>query len=213
MFIHHLETKVPEKLEDPGKFLIPCALQELDRKNALANSGASINLFPHSIGKQLRLGALKPTPKRHCGSCSTVPLCILWHSRGYEPFSGSTTNHSDALPPSSSPVKTSDNPEEFADELTLLKKVVHEENFQVYSNPLFEFDDNFNSSNVNPLFNENDEEYENENSNVLQIPRARFYLTQNNENTFCRISVECSDQKSIFDENSMLFPSHESFRP
>ncbi|GJR66504.1 hypothetical protein Tco_0012569 [Tanacetum coccineum] len=39
-------------------------------------------------------------------------------------FSGSTTNHSDALPPSSSPVKTSDNPEEFADELTLLKKVV-----------------------------------------------------------------------------------------
>ncbi|GJR66503.1 hypothetical protein Tco_0012568 [Tanacetum coccineum] len=165
MFIHHLETKVPEKLEDPGKFLIPCALQELDRKNALANSGASINLFPHSIGKQLRLGALKPTPKRHCGSCSTVPLCILWHSRGYEPFSGSTTNHSDALPPSSSPVKTSDNPEEFADELTLLKKVVHEENFQVYSNPLFEFDDNFNSSNVNPLFNEMDEEYENENSN------------------------------------------------
>ncbi|GJV41086.1 hypothetical protein Tco_1419526 [Tanacetum coccineum] len=154
-----------QKLEDPGKFLIPCALQELDRKNALANSGASINLFPHSIGKQLRLGALKPTPKRHCGSCSTVPLCILWHSRGYEPFSGSTTNHSDALPPSSSPVKTSDNPEEFADELTLLKKVVHEENFQVYSNPLFEFDDNFNSSNVNPLFNEMDEEYENENSN------------------------------------------------
>ncbi|GJR66505.1 hypothetical protein Tco_0012570 [Tanacetum coccineum] len=49
-------NKVPEKLEDPGKFLIPCALQELDRKNALANSGASINLFPHSIGKQLRLG-------------------------------------------------------------------------------------------------------------------------------------------------------------
>ncbi|GJS96518.1 hypothetical protein Tco_0803486 [Tanacetum coccineum] len=188
MFIHHLETKVPEKLEDPGKFLIPCALQELDRKNALANSGASINLFPHSIGKQLRLGALKPTPKRHCGSCSTVPLCILWHSRGCcyyknkqfahaisvidflkdEPFSGSTTTHSDALPPSSSPVKTSDNLEEFADKLTLLKKVVHEENFQVYSNPRFEFDDNFNSSNENPLFNEMDEEYENENSNSLE---------------------------------------------
>ncbi|GKA98458.1 hypothetical protein Tco_0826395 [Tanacetum coccineum] len=40
-----------------------------------------------------------------------------------EPFSGSTTNHSDTLPPSSSPVKTSDNLEEFADELTLLKKM------------------------------------------------------------------------------------------
>ncbi|GJW11005.1 hypothetical protein Tco_1576832 [Tanacetum coccineum] len=35
--------------------------------------------------------------------------------------------------------------EEFADELTLLKKGVHEENFQVYSNPLYEFDDNFTS--------------------------------------------------------------------
>ncbi|GJZ17933.1 hypothetical protein Tco_0554056, partial [Tanacetum coccineum] len=82
-------------------------------------------------------------------------------------FSGSTTNHSDALPPSSSLVKTSDNLEKFADELTLLKKVVHEENFQVYSNPLFEFDDNFTSSNVNPLFNEMVEDAENENSNVL----------------------------------------------
>ncbi|GKB27929.1 hypothetical protein Tco_0867330 [Tanacetum coccineum] len=39
-----------------------------------------------------------------------------------KPFSGSTTNHSDALPPSSSPVKTSDNLEEFVDELTLLKE-------------------------------------------------------------------------------------------
>ncbi|GJR65574.1 hypothetical protein Tco_0011639 [Tanacetum coccineum] len=54
-------NKVPEKLEDPGKFLIPCALQELDMTNALANSGSSINLLPHSIYKQLGLGALKPT--------------------------------------------------------------------------------------------------------------------------------------------------------
>ncbi|GKA74343.1 hypothetical protein Tco_0780645 [Tanacetum coccineum] len=86
-----------------------------------------------------------------------------------EPFSGSTTNHSDALPPSSSPVKTSEILEEFADELTLLKKGFHEENFQVYSNPLFEFDDNFTSSNVNPLFNEIDEDIENKNSNILDF--------------------------------------------
>ncbi|GJY94090.1 reverse transcriptase domain-containing protein, partial [Tanacetum coccineum] len=44
-------NKVPKKLEDPGKFLIPCALQELDRTSALADSGASINLLPHSIYK------------------------------------------------------------------------------------------------------------------------------------------------------------------
>ncbi|GJV03877.1 reverse transcriptase domain-containing protein [Tanacetum coccineum] len=84
-----------------------------------------------------------------------------------DPFSGSTTN---TLPPSSSPVKTSDNLEKFADELapldslppgnddSTLKKDFHEVNFQVYSNPLFKFDDNFKSSDVNPLFEENDKD-------------------------------------------------------
>ncbi|GJZ34957.1 hypothetical protein Tco_0580774 [Tanacetum coccineum] len=54
-------NKVPEKLEDPRKFLIPCALQELDRTNALADSRASINLLPYFIYKQLGLRALTPT--------------------------------------------------------------------------------------------------------------------------------------------------------
>ncbi|GKA07832.1 reverse transcriptase domain-containing protein, partial [Tanacetum coccineum] len=86
-----------------------------------------------------------------------------------DPFSGSTTN---TLPPSFSPVKTSDNLEKFADELAPLnslppgndvsihKKDFHEETFRIYSNPLFEFDDNFKSSNVNPLFEENDKDVE-----------------------------------------------------
>ncbi|GJR83751.1 hypothetical protein Tco_0154536 [Tanacetum coccineum] len=55
-------NKVPEKLEDPGKFLIMCALQELDRTNALADSRASINLLPYSIYKQLGLGASEAHP-------------------------------------------------------------------------------------------------------------------------------------------------------
>ncbi|GKC96607.1 hypothetical protein Tco_1162049 [Tanacetum coccineum] len=69
-------------------------------------------------------------------------------------------------------MKTSDNFEKFADELAPLdslplgnddstfKKYFHEVNFQVYSNPLFEFDDDFKSSNVNPLFEENDKDAE-----------------------------------------------------
>ncbi|GJR54095.1 hypothetical protein Tco_1404616 [Tanacetum coccineum] len=112
----------------------------------------------------------------------------------YEPFSGSTTNHSDALPPSSSPVKTSDNLEEFADEFTLLKKGVHEENFQVYSNPLFEFDDNFTSSNVNPLFNEKDEDDENENFNVSNSDEPVFL------NTSFSDKVESFDPEVDIDE-------------
>ncbi|GKC98730.1 reverse transcriptase domain-containing protein [Tanacetum coccineum] len=111
-----------------------------------------------------------------------------------EPFSGSTTNHSNALPPSSSPVNTSENLEEFADELTLLKKVVHEENFQVYSNPLFEFDANFNSSNVNPLFNEKDKDVENKNFNVSNSDEPVLL------NTPLSDKVECSDPEVDIDE-------------
>ncbi|GJX93761.1 hypothetical protein Tco_0348347 [Tanacetum coccineum] len=50
------------------------------------------------------------------------------------------------------------------------QRLVHEETFQVYSNPLFEFNDNFTSSNKNPLFNEMVEDVENENSNVSDEP-------------------------------------------
>ncbi|GKC24527.1 reverse transcriptase domain-containing protein, partial [Tanacetum coccineum] len=162
-------NKVPEKLEDPGKILIPCALQELDRTSALADSGASINLLPHSIYKQLGLRALTPTRM-------TLELALRLHyapngiARMYDPFSGSTTTHSDDPSPSSSPVKTSDNLEEFADELTLLKKDIQEGNFQDHSNPLFEFDDNFKSSTINPLFDEMEEDVEIKNSNVSDEP-------------------------------------------
>ncbi|GKA18277.1 hypothetical protein Tco_0698114 [Tanacetum coccineum] len=58
------------------------------------------------------------------------------------------------------------NPERFTDEPALvclpppgddksfLNKDVQKENFQIYSNPLFEFDDEYISSDVNPLFDE-----------------------------------------------------------
>ncbi|GJX86167.1 hypothetical protein Tco_0336941 [Tanacetum coccineum] len=52
------------------------------------------------------------------------------------------------------------------DDESFLKEDVQEENFQVYSNPLFEFDDNYNSSDINPLFNEILEDVERKDSNV-----------------------------------------------
>ncbi|GJX32576.1 reverse transcriptase domain-containing protein [Tanacetum coccineum] len=52
------------------------------------------------------------------------------------------------------------------DDKSFLKEDVQEENFQVYSNPLFEFDDNYNSSDINPLFNEILEDVESKDSNV-----------------------------------------------
>ncbi|GKC19505.1 hypothetical protein Tco_1021655 [Tanacetum coccineum] len=41
--------KLPEKLGDPGKFLIPCDFPKIVECLALANLGASINLMPLSI--------------------------------------------------------------------------------------------------------------------------------------------------------------------
>ncbi|GJU23902.1 reverse transcriptase domain-containing protein [Tanacetum coccineum] len=214
-------NKVPEKLEDPRKFLIPCAVQELDRTNALANSGASINLLPHSIYKQLGLGTLKPTrmtlelANRSVMHPMGIADDVVVRVDGFtfladfvvvnfkpdpgvpiilrrpflrtakalidlyeekltlrvgsdelvfygldEPFSGSTTNHSNALPLSSSLVKTSDNHEEFADELTLLKK----------------------------------EDVENENSNISNSDEPVFF------NTPLSDKVECSDPEDDIDE-------------
>nr|GEY06213.1 hypothetical protein [Tanacetum cinerariifolium] len=49
--------KLPEKLGDPGKFLISCGFNELKCK-ALDNLGASINLMPLSVWKKLGLPEL-----------------------------------------------------------------------------------------------------------------------------------------------------------
>ncbi|GJY35733.1 reverse transcriptase domain-containing protein [Tanacetum coccineum] len=49
--------KLPEKLVDPRKFLIPCDFRELKCK-ALADLGASINLMPLSVWKKLGLPEL-----------------------------------------------------------------------------------------------------------------------------------------------------------
>ncbi|GKA13945.1 reverse transcriptase domain-containing protein [Tanacetum coccineum] len=258
-------NKVPEKLEDPGKFIILCALQELDRTSTLADSGASINLLSHSIYKQLGLEALTPTRMtlelanrfvtHPMGITEDVvvrvdgftfladfvvvnfepdPIVPIILGRPFirtakalidlyeekltlrvgkeelvyyadkseknkdknfvhaisiidfskdDPFSGSTTIPSDAPSPSSSSMKTSDSTfEKFTDEFTLpnslppgnddstLKKDFHEVNFQVYSNPIFEFDDNFKSSNMNPLFEE-DVEIKSSSSFTLTSPK------------------------------------------
>nr|GEW85477.1 DNA-directed DNA polymerase [Tanacetum cinerariifolium] len=56
-----LLKKLPEKLGDPGKFLIPCGFLGIDVCHALADLGASINLMPLSIWKKLSLPELTPT--------------------------------------------------------------------------------------------------------------------------------------------------------
>ncbi|GJX47939.1 reverse transcriptase domain-containing protein [Tanacetum coccineum] len=54
-------NKLPEKLGDPGKFLIPCDFPGMDECLALADLGASINLMPLSVWKKLSLPEHTPT--------------------------------------------------------------------------------------------------------------------------------------------------------
>nr|GEU78689.1 reverse transcriptase domain-containing protein [Tanacetum cinerariifolium] len=54
-------NKLPRKLGDPGKFLIPCEFPGMDECLALADLGASINLMPLSVWEGLSLLKLTPT--------------------------------------------------------------------------------------------------------------------------------------------------------
>nr|GEV13421.1 reverse transcriptase domain-containing protein [Tanacetum cinerariifolium] len=56
-----LLKKLPEKLGDPGKFPIPCDFSRINICHALVDLGASINLIPLSIWKNLSLPELTPT--------------------------------------------------------------------------------------------------------------------------------------------------------
>ncbi|GJW18860.1 reverse transcriptase domain-containing protein [Tanacetum coccineum] len=56
-----LLKKLPEKLRDPGKFLILCNFPGMDVCHSLADLGASINLMPLSIWKKVSLPELTPT--------------------------------------------------------------------------------------------------------------------------------------------------------
>ncbi|GJX31446.1 reverse transcriptase domain-containing protein [Tanacetum coccineum] len=157
-------NKVPEKLEDPGKIsYIPCALHlRTHRTCALADSGARINLLPHTVDGFTFLADFvvvnfEPDPRvpiilgrpflrtakalidlyeekltLRVGKEELVyyadkseknkeknfvhAISIIDFSKD-DPFSGSTTN---TPPPSSSPMKTSDNFEKFTDELAPL---------------------------------------------------------------------------------------------
>nr|GEW54716.1 reverse transcriptase domain-containing protein [Tanacetum cinerariifolium] len=62
-----LLKKLPEKLGDPGKFLIPCDFPRMAECLALADLGTSINLMPLSVWNKLSLPDLSPT-------CMTLEL-------------------------------------------------------------------------------------------------------------------------------------------
>ena len=56
-----IQKTIPEKMQDPDSFTIPCKIGDVYMGKALCDSGASINLMPLSVSKRLSLGELTPT--------------------------------------------------------------------------------------------------------------------------------------------------------
>ncbi|XP_019235427.1 PREDICTED: uncharacterized protein LOC109215772 [Nicotiana attenuata] len=68
------QHKLPQKLKDPSSFTILVRIDEIDVGRALCDLGASFNLMPLSVFKQLGLGSSRPT---------TVMLQLADRSYGY----------------------------------------------------------------------------------------------------------------------------------
>ncbi|GKE08557.1 reverse transcriptase domain-containing protein, partial [Tanacetum coccineum] len=255
--------KLPKKLGDPDRFLIPCDFPELVECLALANLGASINLMPLSVWNKLSLPELTLTRMtlELANRSFAYPIGVVedvfvkvgkFHfladfvvvDYDVDPrlkikklshhLSGSTTSSPNSYP-SHTPVETSNSLlEEFVDELALLDPFppgigdadfdpegdillldkllnddpswgnfmtfsnplfdanedftssddespleadVPEENFKIYSNPLFEFDKEYISSDVNPLFNEELEDIESNDSYVSNLNEPVLSVT------------------------------------
>ena len=56
-----IQKSLPAKMKDLGSFTIPCSIGKYEFKEALCDSGASINLMPLSVVQRLSLGELTPT--------------------------------------------------------------------------------------------------------------------------------------------------------
>ena len=56
-----IQKSLPEKMQDPGSFTIPCKIGHADMGKTLCDFGANINLMPLSVAKQLSLWELTPT--------------------------------------------------------------------------------------------------------------------------------------------------------
>ena len=55
-----IQKSLPEKMQDPGSFTIPCTIGNFEFNKALCDLGANINLMPLSMVKRLSLGELTP---------------------------------------------------------------------------------------------------------------------------------------------------------
>ena len=56
-----IQKNLPQKMQDPGSFTIPCTIRNHEFGKALCDSGASLNPMPLSIVRRLSLGEVTLT--------------------------------------------------------------------------------------------------------------------------------------------------------
>ncbi|GJS90157.1 reverse transcriptase domain-containing protein [Tanacetum coccineum] len=165
------DEQIPLILGRPFLRTARALIDVYDEKLILRDGRESLTLNMQS--EKSKLNGIQKVESINMIDIFNVPNYIGFEDLFAQMYSGSPTTQSNDSFPSSSPMKTRDSTfEEFTDEFTLpnslppgddvsiLKKDFQEETFQITSNSLFEFNDSFKSSNVNPLFEENDKDVE-----------------------------------------------------
>ncbi|XP_016168596.1 uncharacterized protein LOC107611153 [Arachis ipaensis] len=56
-----IQKRLPQKLKDPGSFILSCTIGSMTLEKALCDLGTSINLMPLSLMKKLAIDKVKPT--------------------------------------------------------------------------------------------------------------------------------------------------------
>ncbi|XP_016192630.1 uncharacterized protein LOC107633529 [Arachis ipaensis] len=56
-----VQKKLPQKLPDPGSFLIPCTIRTITFEKTLCDLGSCINLMPLSVMRKLGIQEVQPT--------------------------------------------------------------------------------------------------------------------------------------------------------
>ncbi|GJR71094.1 reverse transcriptase domain-containing protein [Tanacetum coccineum] len=199
-----LLKKLPEKLRDPDRFLIPCDFPELLECLALADLGASINLMPLSEWKKLSLPELTPTRMtlELANRLVAYPVGVtedVFVKVGKFHFPADFVVVDYNVDPR---VPLILGRPFLRTTRALINADVSEENFKIYSNPLFEFDEEYISSDVNPLFNEVLEDIKSEELYVSNLDEPVLFiipLSDANED-------ECFDPGGNIDVGSLSRP-------
>ncbi|GJZ64668.1 hypothetical protein Tco_0621089 [Tanacetum coccineum] len=128
-----------------------------------------VSQIPPSIAITPVLSTLEPEDSLIMGdeNLSTIP------EKESDEFIKSSVE--DLVPIPSESEDTSDSDSD--DDESLSEEDVPKENFKIYSNPLFEFDDEYISSDINPLFNEVLEDIESEDSYVFKLDEPDLLVT------------------------------------